>query len=212
MTLTLIMSVVSFKVSDRLIQLRGDNFFRQYFYGVGQHNYILRTWIGGSQQFPAVTLNTSSTGICGVWDGFIKLNTTSATFPNNELKIRPTSPNDAADYLDGVSTGDLVLLQRHILGIQPFTTGYQYISADVNEDNNVTAADLTMLRALILGTRNNLTRNSWEWFEYSNVNQSPTGFSQSIPIYSKSYISRRKWIWRMVQGKSIQKLYSGQFA
>ncbi len=170
------MSVCSFKVSGQsFYPITGDNLFRQNFYGVGEHNYVLRTRIATIPQTPDVTLNTSAALDCGVWDGFIKLNN-NATVPNNDLFIRPTSPNDPADYINGISTGDLVLLQRHILGIQPFTTGYQKVSADVNADNNITSADVTMLQQLIMGIRNDLTRNSWEWFHGQSVDQFSTSF------------------------------------
>jgi hypothetical protein len=50
-----------------------------------------------------------------------------------------------------VTTLDLVLTQRHILGLQPFTSPLQYLAADVNNDKKVTAADLVQMRKIILG-------------------------------------------------------------
>ena len=68
------------------------------------------------------------------------------------------------DDLNGVSTLDLVMIQRHILGIQPFTSPYKLIAADANNDGKVTASDLTEIRKLVLGLTNNYPNNdSWRF-------------------------------------------------
>lgn len=55
------------------------------------------------------------------------------------------------NFLNGVSTIDLVLIQRHILGVQLLDSPYKILAADVNGDNRITAVDLVTLRKLILG-------------------------------------------------------------
>ncbi len=68
------------------------------------------------------------------------------------------------NYLDGVSTLDLVLIQRHILGIQTFDSPYKMIAADVNNNESVSAIDLVELRKLILGIYAKLPSNlSWRF-------------------------------------------------
>ncbi len=52
---------------------------------------------------------------------------------------------------NGVSTLDLVRLQKHLLGSEPFTTPYHYIAADANSSGGVSAIDLVEIRKLILG-------------------------------------------------------------
>ena len=44
--------------------------------------------------------------------------------------------------LNGVSTLDLVLMSKHILAIDEFDTPYQYIAADGNKSNSITALSL----------------------------------------------------------------------
>jgi len=56
-----------------------------------------------------------------------------------------------ADPMKGVSTLDLVLIQRHILGIESLNTPYKLLAADINQSKNITTADLVELRKLILG-------------------------------------------------------------
>ncbi|MBK8346544.1 MAG: T9SS type A sorting domain-containing protein [Saprospiraceae bacterium] len=75
------------------------------------------------------------------------------------------------DYLNGVSTLDLVMIQRHILGLQPLTNNMLLIAADANNDKKVTAADLTELRKLILGQTLKLAKNtSWKFIYNQDIN------------------------------------------
>ncbi|MBK9583675.1 MAG: hypothetical protein IPO48_17815 [Saprospiraceae bacterium] len=66
--------------------------------------------------------------------------------------------------MNGVSTLDLVMIQRHILGLQALDSNYKLIAADANNDGKVTASDLTDLRKLILGVTTALPNNtSWKF-------------------------------------------------
>ena len=55
-------------------------------------------------------------------------------------------------YSDDITVLDIVYIQRHILRLDPFTKPYQLAAADVNGDKRISAADLTVLRKVILGT------------------------------------------------------------
>ncbi|MEO1623829.1 MAG: HYR domain-containing protein [Bacteroidota bacterium] len=65
----------------------------------------------------------------------------------NDYLIRPEKN---IDPLNGVSTYDLVLISKHILGIEPLDSPYKLIAADVNRSGDLTAFDLVELRKLIL--------------------------------------------------------------
>lgn len=68
------------------------------------------------------------------------------------------------NILNGVSTLDLVLIQRHILGIQKIESPYKLLAADINNSRNVTASDLVNLRKLILGITLDFENNtSWRF-------------------------------------------------
>jgi hypothetical protein len=68
------------------------------------------------------------------------------------------------DDINGVSTIDLVMIQRHILGLQALNSPYKLIAADANNDGKVTASDLTEIRKLILGVTNEFSNNnSWRF-------------------------------------------------
>ena len=73
-------------------------------------------------------------------------------------------PTKNDDYLNGVSTLDLVVIQRHILGLDYLATPYENIAADINADGSLSASDLIQLRKLILGTISELPDNgSWRF-------------------------------------------------
>jgi len=58
---------------------------------------------------------------------------------------------DTEDLLCGVSTGDLLLMQRHILGVGRFDSPRQYIAADADRSRSITALDQIAIRKAILG-------------------------------------------------------------
>jgi hypothetical protein len=55
------------------------------------------------------------------------------------------------DPLNGVSTFDLVLINKHILGLEPLNSPYKMIAADANNSRSITTFDIVELRKLILG-------------------------------------------------------------
>ncbi|MEP6796349.1 MAG: T9SS type A sorting domain-containing protein, partial [Saprospiraceae bacterium] len=61
------------------------------------------------------------------------------------------TPERDDNHKNGVSTLDLVRIQKHLLGLQDFTSPYQFIAADANNSSSVSAIDLVELRKLILG-------------------------------------------------------------
>jgi len=70
------------------------------------------------------------------------------------------------DYMNGVSTLDLVLIQKHILTQQLLDSPYKMIAADINSTGNISAIDLVELRKLILGIYDELPNNdSWRFVD-----------------------------------------------
>jgi len=90
--------------------------------------------------------------------------------------------NDA--HRNGVSTLDLVKIQKHLLGIELMNSPYDLIAADANNSANVSAIDLVELRKLILGIYTVLPANkSWRFvdksFQFADASN-PWPFSESI--------------------------------
>jgi subtilisin-like proprotein convertase family protein len=69
--------------------------------------------------------------------------------------------NNRADA--GVSTLDLVLIQRHILGVSTFNNPYNCIAADIDANEKINTVDLVNLRKVILGTYSEFPNGQKSW-------------------------------------------------
>ncbi len=102
---------------------------------------------------------------------------------NSDYTIQPVKDGD---YLNGVSTLDIVLVQRHILGLAKLDSPYKIIAADVNNSESLSASDLTELRKLILGLYAELPNNSsWRFVESAQEfadNSHPFPFNENINV------------------------------
>ncbi|MBK8965860.1 MAG: T9SS type A sorting domain-containing protein [Lewinellaceae bacterium] len=88
-----------------------------------------------------------------------------------DFTLTPMKDNDP---LNGVSTFDLVLINKHILGLEPLNTPYKMIAADANNSRSITTFDIVELRKLILGIYTELPNNtSWRFVDktYTFPNQ-----------------------------------------
>jgi uncharacterized delta-60 repeat protein len=66
--------------------------------------------------------------------------------------------------LNGVSTFDLILINQHILGIQPFDDPYNFLAADINNTSSITILDMIGIRRAILGQVTTLSNSpSWKF-------------------------------------------------
>jgi len=97
---------------------------------------------------------------------------------NQEYNIIPSKIDD---QLNGVSTMDLILLQRHILGLELLNSPYKIIAADMDRSDQVNVLDFMALRNLILGTvSDEYTENSWRMIDAAHEFIDPYD-----PFYSK---------------------------
>jgi hypothetical protein len=89
----------------------------------------------------------------------------------NDVTITPEKDDNP---LNGVTTFDLVLISKHILGVQSLGSAYKVIAADANKSNGVTTADLVELRKLILQVIPNFSNNtSWRFVDKKFVFPNP---------------------------------------
>lgn len=106
------------------------------------------------------------------------------------------TPYKNDDPRNGVTTFDLVLMSKHVLGVLPLDSPYKLIAADANKSKTITTFDIVEVRKLILQINDNFSNNtSWRfveksyqfpnpanpWLELfpevSNVNDLPAGIS-----------------------------------
>jgi hypothetical protein len=82
--------------------------------------------------------------------------------------------------LNGVTTFDLVLISKHILGLEPLDSPYKMIGADANRSGSITSFDIVELRKLILGIYDELPNNtSWRFVDRAFVFPVPANPFQS---------------------------------
>ncbi len=65
--------------------------------------------------------------------------------------------------LDGLSTFDLALISRHILGLESLTPVWKTLAADTNCSATITAFDIVTARKLILGINTALPCDKWRF-------------------------------------------------
>lgn len=72
-------------------------------------------------------------------------------------------PSKNDDISNGVTTADIVAIQKHILGQQTFNSAFQYIAADANNSGTISAADIADLRKIILGINQEFRNGQKSW-------------------------------------------------
>lgn len=83
-------------------------------------------------------------------------------------------PACVENYAAGVTTLDVILIQRHILAVQPLGSPYRIIAADANNSGSVTLLDVIWLNRLILGVIDALPySDSWRFI--------PAGYAFPVP-------------------------------
>ena len=153
----------------------------------------------GEETRVAVSGNITTESLEAIEDVTVKITSDQAEFPKfvtsatdgsytfNDLTMYAdytVTPTKTDDYLNGVSTLDLVLIQRHILGVKKLDSPYKIIASDANSDNKVSANDLVVLRKLILGLYDKLPNSdSWKFVDKTQVfvnPEKPFPFQQQI--------------------------------
>ncbi|MEY3050928.1 MAG: hypothetical protein RLY31_713 [Bacteroidota bacterium] len=139
------------------------------------------------------TATESNTGVQGVSINFNSPSGFSANTTTDAAGSFNVAVPSAGDYtitpvldlnpLNGVSTFDLVLISKHILGVQALDSPYKIIAADANKSNSVTTFDLVEIRKLILFINSDFPNNtSWRFVPKSfNFASNANPFSAQFP-------------------------------
>ena len=107
-------------------------------------------------------------------------------FQLNHLVESPdftVTPHKDDDPMNGVSTLDLVLMSKHILGIELLDSPYKIIAADVNNSGSITTFDIVQLRKMILNVTETFESNtSWRFIPTDFVFPDPSNpFASNFP-------------------------------
>ncbi len=100
--------------------------------------------------------------------------------PGNNYTITPMM-----DFYhgNGVTTADLILINRHILGVEPIQDPYLLIAADVNRSQTISNLDLIAIQRLIIGISETFANNtSYRFVDAAYVFPQPTNpWAQQFP-------------------------------
>jgi hypothetical protein len=93
------------------------------------------------------------------------------------------SPERDTNDLNGVTTFDLVLISKHILGIEALNSPWKIIAADVNKSNSITTFDIVDARKVLLGINPTFQSNTaWRFFPEFAVFPDPNNpFNGTLP-------------------------------
>jgi hypothetical protein len=88
-----------------------------------------------------------------------------------------------ANALNGISTFDLVLMSKHILGLDTLESPWTLLAVDANRSGSVTTFDIVQFRKLILGVYSTIPNNaSWRFIDAAFVFPDPQNpFSVPVP-------------------------------
>ncbi len=113
-------------------------------------------------------------GVANVWvkigaDSVRTSATGSFSFSSVALNTNVTVSvqKNADDSENGSEISDALRLLRHVLGIQPFSSVFDYRAADVNGDDDANVADLLQMRRLSVGYLTQFTAARWKFIPQS---------------------------------------------
>lgn len=98
------------------------------------------------------------------------------------------APEKDTDHNNGISTVDLLKIQKHILGVRLIDSPYKIIAADANLDRKLNAIDIIQFRKLLLGKVDRLPdAPSWRFVDAQHRFSKPMdalikGFPESVPV------------------------------
>jgi hypothetical protein len=92
---------------------------------------------------------------------------------NVAVTVTPSLSTDVP-VANGVTTADITLIRRHVLGITPLDSPYKVLAGDVNGSDSVTTADITLIRRLILGIATNFSTGLWRFLPSDEAFSDPT--------------------------------------
>lgn len=120
----------------------------------------IASWASGAP-IPSVILqvaggtNTSTvTGTNGLYEFQLP--------PGGNYSLTPWRMEDSP-LVNGVSTFDLALIHQRLLNQQPWSSPYQLLAADVNGSGGVDAADIALIRQMVVGMSDGFPAGLWRF-------------------------------------------------
>lgn len=123
-----------------------------------------------------------------------------------------------SDWTKDVTTFDLYLIQKHLIGLKEFDNGYDKIAADANKSNSLTTFDIVELRKLILGIHKKLPNFDAPWRfvpEYipqdyaTGFNYNPFQITINGQLVANTPYTEPTWEYEILNGANGKSGYDG---
>ncbi len=121
-----------------------------------------------------MTVTTAETACDGDYEGEVM-------FMGTDYVITPMKDDS---IVNGVTTFDLVILRKHILGDDIINDPYKLIAADVNGSNSVSTLDLVNIRKVILNINDGFSVPDWRFIPADYVFPNPS--NPWMPLFPES--------------------------
>lgn len=113
-------------------------------------------------------------------------------FEETPCQITPYVEGEPAS---GVTSWDLIMIRRHILQVELFSSPYQYIAGDVNDSGSITMSDVVEAKRVILGLQAEFNNTpSWRFIPANHVfenednpleGESPVEYLMTNPVWEE---------------------------
>ena len=86
------------------------------------------------------------------------------------------------DPVNGVTVLDIIKIKNHVLGLEFFSSPYQYIAADANGSGSISSLDMAEIQAEILGLQSGFPDvGSWQFVDADHVFTASNPLSEAWP-------------------------------
>lgn len=136
-------------------------------------------YAGATKPVPGVLVTGAGTASSGS-------STTNGSYevrmPTGSSPVMTPSKTNDTPAANAVTTGDILLIRRHVLNTAPLDSPFKLLAADVNGDSQITTGDILSIRRLILALTNQMPAGLWRFVpaDYTLDPANPFGAPRSI--------------------------------
>lgn len=103
--------------------------------------------------------------------------------------VVPQEPPFDGDYLNGISTFDIVIAARYILGIAVPTNPYAWIAGDVNNSGSLSILDIVLMRKVVLSIDTEFPGSTLTRYIRANTTFINPDYPNNRILYGSPFIS-----------------------
>ncbi len=116
------------------------------------------------------------------------------------------TPTKNINKLNGITVADATAIQQHVTGINPITSPYKQVAADVNKSNSITTFDASVINQALLGNPAALAqfKTAWRFVPVTHTMALPPwGFPEKISLAGISGSAPDQDFWGIKTGDVV---------